>query len=382
MTYARSRLWLGISSVGSLVVVTQAMLFSAAAARWLPTSQAWSLSDAVSLALFQIVVMAFMLPADLLGGLILPSRFGRQKMTVPQFFSGWMVSALVQAALFLVFGLSILAVGRIGGRLAAVIMIFIIVVCLLAIQRRLAIFKSPKTISSSDTKVDLAMKQLDHWGQTPLASIVVEHMDPGFTGGVVGLPRFESLILPRAWVETLSNDQLAAAIARRVEAIHSGGRTRGVWLAIGWVTFGFLIASFLPGAGVTSVAELVSTCLGFTGWSFIGLLVLPTISRQSSRAIDRKVIERGVPAESLMGMLKTLDRLQDDEPARPSLVETIFHPVPSFNNRQSFDGHGSPMAWHAARMMLFLSWSCMGILARAVHCNVGRPELWVMLPTD
>jgi hypothetical protein len=382
MTYARSRLWLGISSVGSLVVVTQAILFSEMVARLFPTSRDWSLSDGVSLALFQIFVMSFMLPADLLGGLILPKRFGRQKITVPEFFSGWLVSALLQAVLFVVFGLSILAVGRIGGRSAAVLLIFIIAVSLLAIQRRLVILKSPKTLSKFDANVDLAMEQLNNWGQKPLASIVVEHTDPGFTGGVVGLPRFESLVLPRAWVETLSSDQLAAAIARRVEAVHSGGRTRGVLLAIGWVILGFLLASFLPGAGVTSVAELVSTCLGFTGWSFVGLLVLPTISRQSSRAIDRNVIERGVPSELLMGMLKTLDRLQDDEPARPTLVETIFHPVPSLNNRQSFDGHGSPMAWHAARMMLFLSWSCLGMLARAVHCNVGRPELWVMLPTD
>ena len=38
--------------------------------------------------------------------------------------------------------------------------------------------------------------------------------------------------------------------------------------------------------------------------------------------------------------------------------------------------------WHAARMTLYVSWACMGMLVRAVHSNVGRPELWVMLPTD
>ncbi len=38
--------------------------------------------------------------------------------------------------------------------------------------------------------------------------------------------------------------------------------------------------------------------------------------------------------------------------------------------------------WNVARTTLFLSWACGGFLARAVHCNIGRPELWVLFPTD
>jgi len=114
----------------------------------------------------------------------------------------------------------------------------------------------------------------------------------------------------------------------------------------------------------------------------LGLLVLPTVSRQATYGIDRNVIRRGVPSELLVAMLRKLDQLQDDEPSRPTVIETIFHPVPSIENRNISSDVGSPIAWHAARMMLFLSWSCLGLLARAVHCNVGRPELWIMLPTD
>jgi hypothetical protein len=33
-------------------------------------------------------------------------------------------------------------------------------------------------------------------------------------------------------------------------------------------------------------------------------------------------------------------------------------------------------------MMLYLSWAGIGGLSRAVHCNVGRPPLWVLLPGD
>jgi hypothetical protein len=99
-------------------------------------------------------------------------------------------------------------------------------------------------------------------------------------------------------------------------------------------------------------------------------------------AINAELLRRGVDFETFTKAISTLDSAQDDEPSRGALVETIFHPVPSVDNRLQTQQSGSPLAWHAARMTLFPSWSCMGLLARAVHCNVGRSELWAMLPTD
>ena len=149
-----------------------------------------------------------------------------------------------------------------------------------------------------------------------------------------------------------------------------------------WVILGFVLSTLVPGASVTSVAGLAMTCLGFTLWTFFGLLTLPTLSRQASYAIDGKVLQSGASPEVFQRAVKTLDTLQDDEPRRSALIETIFHPVPSVDNRKAaFSGH-APIAWHAARITLFVSWACMGTLVRAVHCNVGRPELWVLLPTD
>jgi hypothetical protein len=66
-------------------------------------------------------------------------------------------------------------------------------------------------------------------------------------------------------------------------------------------------------------------------------------------------------------------------------VETVFHPIPALRRRiaRLEEGRASEGgAWHAARMALFLSWASFGLLGRAVHCNCGRPELWVLLPAD
>ena len=323
-----------------------------------------------------------MLPLDLVGGFVLPRIFGRQNINASDFFRRWFRGVVFQLTLFLIVGSLIVMTGRLGGRFAVICLITMIAAGFIAFQRRFATWMALGLRIDAEKNVAIAIDRARQWGLKPLPVLVVEHWDPGFTGGVVGLPHFESLVVPRYWLDKLSSDQLSVAIARRLEAVSTGSRTRGILLALVWIVSGFTIASLLPGAGVTSIAELVMTCLGFTSWTFIGLLVLPTVSRQATYAIDRNVIHRSVPSELLMAMLIKLDRLQDDEPTRSTMIETVFHPVPSIGNRKvSFNGR-NPFAWHPSRMMLYLSWSCLGLLARAVHCNVGRPELWIMLPTD
>jgi hypothetical protein len=90
------------------------------------------------------------------------------------------------------------------------------------------------------------------------------------------------------------------------------------------------------------------------------------------------------PATAVAQVITTLDALQDDEPERSGIVETIFHPIPGAAMRVA---HLSPTTTgprpaNVARLALPMSWCCLGLLGRAVHCNAGRPELWVLLPTD
>jgi hypothetical protein len=121
---------------------------------------------------------------------------------------------------------------------------------------------------------------------------------------------------------------------------------------------------------------------GFTVWSFLGLLVLPTVSRNASLQIDEELVHLGLPFELITNTASTMDHLQDGEPERSRFIETIFHPVPSVNGRNQSKTVKGFAAWNVARTTLFLSWACLGLLSRSVHCNVGRPELWTMLPTD
>ena len=402
MTYARARLLLGMFGVGSMVVLSATLLLSQYPLQILPESQWWSGDDLTALlALFGCLV-AVLFPLDLLGGFLLPNRWRPNTISLGTFLMGWFRGALVQGTLFLGSSLLILFMGRWLGLPGAALAVAGIAVFLVGAQLRLAKFVGALETHSDDlpgadptndtdqrvadayhaSAMGRARAIVSSWGWKPSRITVLRHQDTGFTGGVVGLPGMETVVLPAAAVNKLSPEQLAIMIARRLEAIHSGSRTRGLLLALAWVIAGFALSAMLPGAGVMSVAGLAMTCLGFTLWTFLGLLTLPTLSRQASYAIDGKLLQSGASVDAFEQTLKTLDTLQDDEPRRSAWVETIFHPVPSVDNRRIATSGKIPIAWHAARMTLFVSWACMGMLVRAVHCNVGRPELWVMLPTD
>jgi hypothetical protein len=274
--------------------------------------------------------------------------------------------------------------GRVAGLSGALAVIAVTGVAYLVFQRFLAYVVAGRVWQPRESRHEAVEQKLDSWGLQKANFIFVDHADPGFTGGVVGWPGLETIIVPRKWLELLSTEELGVAIARRLEAVASGSRLRGLLLAFTWILCGFAISTLVPGGGVRSVAQLVTTCCGFTCWMFAGLLILPTVSRAASYAIDRRVVERGVPADLLVSTLEKLDQTQDDESERAAWIERIFHPVPSVDNRRQSTHNSSwtSGAWHAARVTLFLSWSCLGLLSRAVHCNAGRPELWVLLPTD
>lgn len=387
ITYARSRLWLGISGVGTVVVISIWLLSSGLPLELLPNSRFWSPDDLVGLLASIACLVGVLLPLDVLGGLLLPNRSRPNSITAGSFVLGWLRGVLSQSSLFLLTSVWILSMGRWFGLPGATSAVIVVGILLVVLQGKVAMIvgrlrNTGDHDSDSQSKIAEALQRTSQWGWELRSVVVMKHHDTGFTGGIVGFPGRETIVVPASSLVELKPDELAVTIARRLEAAQNGSRTRGILVALTWVGVGFVLSGLVPGAGVTSVAELAMTCLGFTLWTFLGLLTLPTLSRQASYAIDRKVIEQGAPAKVLNAAVTKLDRLQDDEPRRSTLVETIFHPVPSVDNRCDESTSTFPIAWHAARMTLFLSWACMGMLVRAVHCNAGRPELWVLLPTD
>ena len=375
LTYARARLWTGILGVGTFVLLAAFLLVFQVPARLLPDAVGNPLADTLLLAGVLGLAALAGLPVDVLGGRVLPRIFGRPHPTRPGFALRWLRGVLSLTAISAASGTLLLAAGRAGGRAAAVAAFVALAAGLVWMQEPLARLVGGLRRASCPRS----------WRNRPefRRVIVLEAGDPGFSGGLAGLAGRP--VLPAHWFQALDDRALAVLIERRHRILGSGLRRRGLLFAIGWNAAGFLLASFLPGAGVTSVAELVTTALGFTLWTFLGLLVLPTPSRAATIVADSLVARDEEARTSLARSVETLDRLQDDEPERPVGVESVFHPVPSVANRLRRLGSSSPPwtgAWHAARTALYLAHVGLSPLPRAVHCNAGRPELWIFLPTD
>ena len=188
MTYARARLWLGISGVGTVVLLATLLLTT----RWhesiLANSESWSDRDLWAMVAFVGAFVLVMLPFDLLGGFILPNRYGRQQASFADFFGRWLITVALQSILFVITGISILTVGRLGGLPGVLALIGFVSLSYVTLQRLLVCLTTNGAMANGSQKMRPLLKQLRQWRIQPQPMMVVDHADPGFTGGVVGLP--------------------------------------------------------------------------------------------------------------------------------------------------------------------------------------------------
>jgi hypothetical protein len=357
-TYARARLRLGIASVGTIVVASVGLLATGAAHDYLPDSRSWAITDVAWLCLVVALYIAAAAPFDVLGGSVLPRRYGR--FAPASYAAAWLRGVVVHGGCLVVCASVLLAAGRWAGDIAVVVASLLLVVALIGLQLPIAAL-----IAGLRTSGDL-----------------VRASDASFVGGIVGLPGRERIVVPAAWDGRITRVQMA----RRSAVRQSGSRTRGLLVATSFNTCGLALILVTTSASGSSVAGLTTLALWMTLWSFLGLLVLPSLSRPAVIAADRAALAHGVERRDLERALEMLDAWQEDEPRRDRLVETIFHPVPSLDRRRAaLTGEQNPtlpLPWHTARMALLLSWAGLGLLSRAVHCNCGRPELWAIFPGD
>ncbi|MBK9708819.1 MAG: hypothetical protein IPO77_17985 [Acidobacteria bacterium] len=336
--------------------------------------------------------IALSAPFDFFGGYWLPRRFQRPALVFRSFVVAWLRGVLGQALVYVLAGFVILQAGHAGGRGGATLAVALLMIVLLFAQGWLAqMIGGLKPVAANLEKY---RERLAGWAIRLPATTVMAAKDPAFVGGLIGMPGHERLVLPAAWFATNERKReaynfpsatAALQMTRRVGVLARGSRRRGVLLALAWNLSGFALAAWLPTAGVSTAAELLTTACGFTLWSFWVCSILPSFSRPGVFEGDQYAWQHGVPRDLLEETIALVDKQQDDEPERRRWLEIIFHPIPSVNSRRQQLALAEPAprgAWQAARMALFLSWGCLGLLSRAVHCNSGRPELWVLFPGD
>ena len=379
MSYARARLFLGASAVGTIVVIAALAIAIDAPGRALPSQPVGFALELAWLAAIAAVHGALMAPFDLFGGWLLPREYGRSRERLGAFLWRWWRGAGLFGVGLVGSGAVMLIASRWFGAVGTLGAFLLLALVLLELQPRVAALTGAGRLLPRKAKATATTSGGD--GVVLLA--VARHV----TGGAFGMPGRTRWVTPRHWLDAADAVALSAQGLRRAWIQHSGARDRGVLLAVGWNMVAILAGLAVYGPPAT-VADVARFALIMTLWAFVGLLVLPTPSRWGVYRADLAALAAGVERERLAAGLRQLERDQDDELERSNGVETVFHPVPAVAHRiavmrgQRAPGPASLAAWHAARTALVLSWAGMGLLGRAVHCNVGRPEVWVLLPSD
>jgi uncharacterized protein YbjT (DUF2867 family) len=374
--YGRARLWLGISAVGTLVLLAAVALALGLPARLATAADAPPVSHLLAVLAFVGIYAVVQLPFDVLGGFLLPGRYARAHPPPGRFFLGLARGVLAHSAVLLTAAVVLLFAGKYGGVAGTVAAGVALVLTLLRGRVALASVVAPLELTPSEPEAAAAGDRM------PV--VIAESPDEGFTGGVVGVVRPRFQLLPMKWREVLGPDGVDVAVNRRCLAVRSGSWRRGRLVALAFTAVGLTAAALLVGPSrLGTAAGTIELSLWFTLWSFAGLLTLPTWSRRGVAEVDAGVLTEGCPREAVERTTRRLDDLQDGERDRPPLVEAIFHPVPSVHQRlRGPYAHGRPGYWDAARTAIYVSLAGLGLLGRAVHCNCGRPALWVFLPTD
>jgi hypothetical protein len=379
MTYARQRLLLGITGVGSTVLLCLAAVLFDLPHRWIsPLSDQSYGSALAAIALTWMVHAALLAPLDLLGGLV----FVRERPAALRWLSGWLRGVLVQWIWFLFAAALLLRMGQQFGITNAVLVFLLLQLVLLSRQGLMAWLVGGLRFGAPSARLTAAIAALSH---TPSSVREIASDEPSFVGGWTGVDA-GALWVPARWVTELAPQQLAVALERRIGVRSLGLRRRGALIALAWNTAGFALATSAPRADLMTAAGFVTVMAWFTLWSFVGVLVLPSLSRPAVLLADAWA-RRTSEVSDIVATIERLDGWQDDEAERAPGVELIFHPVPARSARvRALLNAESPQpatgAWHATRMMLYLSWAGLGGLSRAVHCNIGRPAVWVLLPGD
>jgi hypothetical protein len=189
-------------------------------------------------------------------------------------------------------------------------------------------------------------------------------------------PGCESPVMPAHWSQSEVPQGFEAHLERRRLLSSSGARAVGALSAIAFNALGLRLVLAMTSGSIVSLA------CGFTLWSFVGLLLLPSLSRPGVLAADISVVRQLGPKQA-RHWLSWLEGFQDEDAVRPNWTERIFHPIPQWSLRSRFARIGNAWwPWNIARYALLTSMLAGGLLSRAVHCNCGRPELWFWPPND
>lgn len=326
--YQRLRLAVGVLGIGVLVVGTP-LLAATGAARSLAGDLAVGpapVGGALVAAALAVLVSVILLPVDWAGGVAVERRFG---MGGDRWWRSFLPGAAAWVAACalggLMAGTAVLA-GEAWWAAAAVIV---------AVAMPVAATAADRVARRTATPATPAEREAIAASLRPLGVVAPEiaftegeerALDGGWAGG--------TLLLSAPCRALAGSDMLACLIVRELGHRGRRDRARGIALGTAWSAAAAPLTALVwsPAPGDTGVIVLALAATA-TVWSWIGLLVLPTLGRRQVIAADRAWMQAGGTTETLRRTIRFLAERNLGSPTLPVWVERVFHPVPSVATR-------------------------------------------------
>ena len=327
-------------------------------------------SDSQYILFFLLVWFLFSFPFDLIGGYVLPKKYGRSIEDLGPWLLKWVRGAGVQLLYFAINAWALLGITDLLGLWGAVgwFAIQMIVIGNLQVWMARAVAHFPDKPENDRGRLVLYL----------------ENTDKAFTGGIGGIPGNEVLVMPTYWRGKYSEKVLEMLLTRRHGAILSKGHGRGFLMAFLWNTLIFILAAFLGDLTVGTFESLFSTIAYFSLFSILSLFgPLVWLSRKAVYEVDRWTYYKGADADILRESFALTYQLRD-LPDEKRALAGITQPIPTKDERvQNMQTQKDIKGgWNSAYLSVFLSWSGINLLSRSLPVLAGRPELWVLLPCD
>ena len=199
-----------------------------------------------------------------------------------------------------------------------------------------------------------------------------------FTGGIVCGFNKNIQIIPESWV---ASSYLEIECYRRNYLINKKIVLSSFLYVVFWNLLGVLLGEIL---GIYSSenfgVSIVCLSCWMTIWSFLALLLMPRLSHSIVYAADS--FANNYNSIHIKKWIQRFAQLVDENGNENPILQSIFYPIPSADDRINSLGTSISFCFgNISRQNLFLSWGVLNLSCRSVHCNIGRPVLWVFPPS-
>lgn len=339
--YPKIRIWCGISSIGFNLFLPW-ITFLLITFRVIPSPGSSNRSIFLTILCYFCFVSLVNGPLDFISGFFLEKKAGRYSYASKQWIFHWIAGSFAFIILqttggcLLVFILHKLSYGFFIG-------IFLLIVATVAVQRWHfflipSLLKKPCPPSHeylSQLARELFSLGLKKMMEEKILYFYESEDGVSVNGGSIGWGDQRRYMISSASAALLTPRELALLICRDETIIGPQKIRKYFYYSLIYCVLGLVVACYLVLNMKFSLfwSQWLFSISLLSSWFFLALFLFPSYSRKKHLIADAQIITHGVDKKEYADLLKKLQPLNSTEDKTSTLIETIFHPIPTLKSR-------------------------------------------------